>query len=93
MTEDNNNPAPVELSRGIKPLKWSGNEVQSAVGCYRVQRLDDKWETLHNGYHMQPKLHGVVSAFDTVEAAKAAAHADYEKRVRSCLAASEGSTE
>jgi len=75
----------------VKPLEWGDNVAHSPVGHYRVQRLDDKWEPLHNGQYMLPRVHGVVQAFDTLEAAKAAAHADYERRIRAALATTEGS--
>lgn len=69
----------------VKPLEWRDNEAQSPVGHYRVQRLDDKWEPLRNGYYMLPKHGGVVKAFDTFDQAKAAAQADYESRILSAL--------
>lgn len=77
-------PAPVNHVR-VKPLHWDGNEARSPVGCYRVQRLDDKWEPLHNGYYMLPRLHGMVKAFDTPEEARAFVETDYEKNVWSAI--------
>lgn len=72
----------------VKPLEWDGCEARSAAGSYRVQRLDDKWEPLHEGYYMLPRVHGMVKAFDTKELAKAAAQADYEQRILSALTTS-----
>ncbi|KQS79082.1 hypothetical protein ASG25_10885 [Rhizobium sp. Leaf384] len=69
----------------VKPLEWRGNEASSATGHYRVQRLGDKWEPLHNGCYMLPRVHGVVKAFATLDAAQAYAQADYEQRVLSAL--------
>lgn len=70
---------------GVKPLDWRGNEASSPVGNYRIQRLSDKWEPLHNGHYMLPRVHGMVEAFDTPEEARAFVKADYEKNVRSAL--------
>jgi hypothetical protein len=70
---------------GIKPLAWHDNEAPSPVGCYHVQRLDDKWEPLQDGRYMLPRRYGKVAAFDTIEAAKAHAEADYEYRIRSAI--------
>jgi hypothetical protein len=83
-------PAPAELSVGIKPLDWQGYEARSATGQYRVQRLDNKWEPLHDGYYMLPKQAGVVSAFNTEEEAKAYAQSHHEDCIRAALTSADG---
>jgi hypothetical protein len=79
-------PTPSSIVR-VKPLQWNGIEALSPAGSYRVQRLDDKWEPLHNGSFMLPKQFGVVAAFDTVDDAKSACQADYETRILAALSA------
>lgn len=78
---------PPETHVRVRPLKWDGNEARSLVGRYRVQRLDDKWEPLHDGYYMLSRLHGMVKAFDTFDQAKEHAEEDYRKRVLSVIEA------
>lgn len=76
---------PPTLNVQVKSLEWRGLEAHSSVGLYRVQRLGDKWEPLHLGAYMLPKIHGVVAALDTLEEAQAVAQADYESRIRSAV--------
>lgn len=82
--------ASAELSVVVKNLDWQGYESRSVAGCYRVQRLDDKWEPLHDGYYMLPKQAGVVTAFESIDEAKAYAQSDFEARIRAALASTEG---
>ena len=73
---------------GVKPLEWVdriGNgkckcEAETVVGLYGIYQ-DGAWIALRfNGYR-------ISGALPTIEAAKAAAQADYEARIRSELTA------
>ncbi|POO54343.1 hypothetical protein CPJ18_02275 [Agrobacterium rosae] len=74
-------------SVAVKTLEWKDIEASSPTGHYRVQRLDDKWEPLHNGYYMLPRVHGVVIAFDTQHEAKAHCQQYHDAAIRSALSA------
>lgn len=73
----------------IKPLVWGKTsygtpEVNTVVGVYRLNRAGD------GGWRVSVKSEVLFDSdgrtnFATIEAAKAAAQADYEARIRSCL--------
>lgn len=73
----------------IKPLFWGETsygtpEVNTVVGVYRLNRAGD------GGWRVSVKSEVLFDSdgrtnFATIEAAKAAAQQDYERRIRSCL--------
>lgn len=76
----------------VKPLEWRrelGGDcfASSPVGTYCCPKFHSEWDLIRDGRHMHPKVAGVIKAYPTLEAAKAAAQADYEKRIRSALVA------
>ncbi len=75
---------------GVKPLEWveyeglSGFEVWRAFGIlgrYKAQRNREK------GYAILVFPNGTIAQYPSIEAAKAAAQADYGSRIRSALTA------
>lgn len=73
----------------IKPLEWGKTsygtpEVNTVVGVYRLNRAGD------GGWRVSVKSEVLFDSdgrtnFATIEAAKAAAQADFASRIRSCL--------
>lgn len=74
----------VERLRGapkVRPLIWDGNVASTPFGAYTVCEDDDDWSyTFHNYPYGDPDAGHI-----TEEGAKAAAQADYEKRILSAL--------
>lgn len=69
-------PAP---SVAVKALEWVENVAEAVTGDYWIVNATQKW--LYRSPHVK------IAPFDTVEAAKLAAQADYEARIRSALSA------
>jgi hypothetical protein len=84
-------PTAPELAVKVKPLEWRGDwagegEVaQTDIKNYRYQRFGDGFDLLIDGHRTKPYIHGVRETHPTIEAAKAAAQADYEARILSAL--------
>lgn len=84
-----------QSSPKIKQLEWDVKELSSAIvecrsktpiGDYRITHLSsvclfDLWGSGHSDYSPFVRF----GEFDTYEEAKAAAQADFEKRIKKCL--------
>lgn len=75
-----------ERAIAVKPLVWKGDTSVSIAGIYRVFKLiaGDDWAFGVNGIANRWEV------YPTIEAAKAAAQADYERRVMSALTVEPG---
>jgi hypothetical protein len=73
------------LSAGpkVKPLEWSpGHSAKSPCGAYYIIPVDERFAVSLNAMSIGAEH---IGRFATIEAAKAAAQADYEARVLSAL--------
>lgn len=71
-------------SIGIKPLTWELSNARSIVGTYNIGRVGGEWWVRLRDCEIAD---GHASSFEAAEiAAKAAANADYERRILSALA-------
>lgn len=72
----------------VRGLEWEGKEAETILGTYKV-KIDNNgdWRCFRNGWtlYASPK---VPAIFGSEVLAKAAAQADYERRIISCLEAS-----
>lgn len=67
----------------VKPLEWNATLAAHPFGTVTVSEgLDDRWRYT---FHEYPYGTESDEAFDCIEAAKAAAQADYEQRILSAL--------
>jgi hypothetical protein len=79
-------PAPAPEAAAVKALKWCDNVANTTIGSYTFVGDDEDGATWT--YHEYP--YGDASEMlPSVEAAKAAAQADYERRIRSAIAPTE----
>ncbi len=76
----------------VKPLDWlniDGDFVaRTDIKSYCCRRFGDGFDLLIDGHHTKPYIAGFRETHPTIDAAKAAAQADYETRIRSALYAS-----
>lgn len=82
--------APPAAEAVVKPLEWKTaapncEEAESSIGEYSIERDPDEQMTVFPWSTWGPD--DMVGHFDTLEAAKAAAQADYDARIRSALVA------
>lgn len=71
-----------EMEPKVKALEWSAEDngeyiAVSVIGWFHIGRPSSYWNLT--------TPHGVVSSYETLEAAKAAAQSDFASRIRSCL--------
>lgn len=88
MSENDNTPAPSQHVR-VKPLQWNPFRAETPFGYYHI---DDQTDRTADELKGRPPflLSGSridLSRHETLEAARAAAQADYERRILSALAA------
>lgn len=79
----------VESRPKVKPLEWvelrNDYVAQPESGpVYVIERFYDEWDLLIDGCHTKPYVAGIRETYK-LEAAKAAAQADYEARILSAL--------
>ncbi|WP_089177179.1 hypothetical protein [Bosea sp. AS-1] len=82
-------PAAVESAQGVKALEWDEYETEGEVDRWDAETaLGTFYEisTQFDGYHVAHDCTHLAARFDTLDQAKAAAQADYEARIRACLA-------
>lgn len=72
----------------VEPLAWGDIDgdivARTEIKTYRCSKFGDGWDLLIDGVHTKPYRHGVRETY-SLEAAKAAAQADYERRILSAL--------
>lgn len=81
-------PAAVDGQR-VKALVWNEYETEGEVDRWDAETaLGTFYEisTQFDGYHVARDCTHLAARFDTLDEAKAAAQADYEARIRACLA-------
>lgn len=81
-------PAAVDGQR-VKALVWNEYETEGEVDRWDAETaLGTFYEisTQFDGYHVARDCTHLAARFDTLDEAKAAAQADYESRIRACLA-------
>ena len=71
-----------QLEWGLRDNEWIARPESGP--SYLCQWFYQGWDLLINGYYVRPYIHGVRETY-TLDAAKAAAQADYERRILSAL--------